>query len=154
MAAWIGLDKALARMLRLPVEINVAVDKQLEEEAQELAAAIRRAVPVRTGALRDTIKVVPGDRPLSRRIVAGGQETTVKIRARVKAADFAKAKAAGNNKGEYDYFRAVEFGHLSEDGVPVPAEPFFFTTYRARKKAMRRRIAGAARKQLKNLFPE
>lgn len=154
MAQWKGLDLALARLAKLPAEVRAAVEQQLEAEAEALAAAMRNNVPVDTGTLRDSIKVVPGKHALSRRIVVGGDATTVKVRKGVSDADFAKAKAKRNNTGEFDYFRAVEFGHLTPDGVPVPAQPFFFPTYRARKKALKRRIAAAARGPLKTLFPE
>lgn len=154
MAEWKGLDKALARMARLPAEVKASVEAQIAVEAEQLASAIRSNTPVDTGTLRDTIRVVDGKRPLSKLVVAGGRETTVKVRKGVSDRDFARAREAKNNTGEYDYFRAVEFGHLTKDGVAVPAQPFFYTTYRALRKAIRRRIFAAARKPLKTLFPE
>ncbi len=153
-ARMLGKEKVLARMAKFPAELKAAVQAQLETEAHELAEAIKRAVPVDTGTLRDTIEAKAGSRPLSMVVVAGGPATMVKIRKGVSDQSFAKSKASGSNRGAYDYMRAVEFGHLTIDGVHVPAQPFFYPTYRARKKALKRRIAQAATKQLKTLFPE
>jgi len=153
MAEWKGLDAALARMAKLPDEVKQAVEAQLDVEADALVAAIRSATPVRTGALRGSIQALPGKRPLSRTIVMGGQATTVKVRKGVADRDFERAKAKQNNTGEFDYSRAVEFGYHTEDGREVRGHAMFFGTYRARRKALRRRLAAAARKPLKTLFP-
>lgn len=159
MAQWKGLDKALARMARLPAEVKESVQQQLHKEAEDLVAAMKRAAPVKSGVLRDTITFKPGSRPLSVNILAGGPATTVKVRKGVDDASFAKASAAAEakggpvNRGEFDYFRPQEFGHLTTKGVFVPAHPFFYPTYRARKRGLKRRLAAAARKPLKTLFP-
>jgi len=152
-AEWRGLDRALARMARLPAQVREEVEKALDDEIEDLAAAMRRAAPVKSGTLRRTIRTGRGKRPLSRIVTMGGPETRVKVRRGVSDRDFARAKARGGSRGEYDYSRAVEFGHLTVDGKRVPGQPFFWPTYRARRKAMRRRIYAAARMPLKTLFP-
>lgn len=144
-------DRVLARLAKLPKEVIAQVDAQVRREAAELTEAVRRAVPVKSGALRDSVRFEAGDRPLAYVIKAGDVPATrKKVRRGVKFDDFQKAKAEGGFKGEYDYALAVEFGHRTEDGKHVPAEPFLFPTYRARKKAMRRRVSAAARKGLKS----
>lgn len=154
MAEWKGLDKQLARLARFPAELAEGLEAQVEQEAEELAAAMRANAPVgKTGRLRRSIKVLPGRHRLSRRVVMGGRLTTVKVRQGVSDRDFKRARAKGNNTGEYDYSRAVEFGHLTAAGVMVHGVAMFFGTYRARRKAIRRRISGVARKLLKTLFP-
>lgn len=154
MAEWRGLDRMLARLARVPAVVREALEDQLDEEADQLAAAIRRAAPKLTGTMARTIRARKGRRPLTRYVTVGGPETTVKIRRGVSDRDFARARRArGGNRGAYDYTRAVEFGHLTVNGVHVPGQPFIFPTYRARRKAMRRRLAAAGRGALKKLFP-
>lgn len=160
-----GLEAKLAAMRALPKKIQEAVQAQLDEEAKELAEAIKRAVPVKTGALRDSVRVEPTGDPLKRRVAAGGPSTTKKIRSRkvgagrgktkgVSDADFARGLAAGNNTGEYDYARGVEFGHLTPKGARIGPRPFFFQTWRARRKATVQRIKAASRKAIRSLFPK
>lgn len=138
-----GRERALRRMRALGPEVRKAVRAQLEKEANDLAELIRRRVPKRTGALRDSIKVAPGDKPLSLKIKAGGPTTTKKVRKGVKDVDFAKAKVTGGSRGEYDYARAVEFGTSEKQ-----AQPFFWPSYRQRKRTVRRRMNAAAKKGL------
>lgn len=149
-----GLEQRLAAFRVLPAKIQAAAEAQLDQEAKDLAEAVRRAVPVKTGTLRDTIEVKAGDDPTTRTVVAGGKATTVKVRQGVKDADFAKALETGGSKGEYDYARGVEFGHLTPEGEHIGPRPFFFATFRARKKAMVRRLKAAARKAIKAEFPQ
>jgi hypothetical protein len=51
------------------------------------------------------------------------------------------------------YGRFVEFGHTQPGGDYVPAEPFWYATYRALKRGMVSRIRAAVRKRLKAEFP-
>lgn len=144
-------DKIVARLNSLYPSTIALVDAQVLKEAHDLAAAVKRAVPVLSGALRDSVRVEKGDRALSYVVKVGDvPETRKKVRRGVLSADFEKAKASGGFKGEYDYALAVEFGHHTVDGKQVPAEPYFFPTYRARKKGMKRRVRAAARKGLKS----
>jgi hypothetical protein len=152
-AKLLGLEKKLAAMRALPEKLQETCRAQLDAEAKELADAIRRVVPERTGTLRGTVRVEPSEDPLIRRVAAGGRATTVKVRRGVKDADFAKALQSGGAKGEYDYARGVEFGHLSRDGDHVGPRPFFFQTFRARRKAMSQRLKSASRRTIKALFP-
>lgn len=154
MAKMSGVDRQLARLAALPPAMQEAAASQLEQEVDQLVAAMQNVAPVgETGNLRASIRKEKGARPLSWRIVAGGPLTTVKIRKGVSDSSFAKAKA-GRGGGAFDYTRGVEFGHLTIDGSFVPAEPFFFPTYRARKSGLKRRVMAAAKKPLKTLFPK
>lgn len=164
-AKMLGLDKLKARLARVGKAMRDAAAAQLKTEAEELAAAIRRAAPVRSGALKSSIGAKPGKRDLSYIIYAGGQATTKKVRSRaanegrgktkgVSDADFAKALVTGGNSGEFDYSRADEFGRRTHAGVHVPGKPFFFVTYRARKRAMRSRMIAAPKKAAKTAFEE
>lgn len=154
MARLKGKEAALRRMRALYPEVAKVVIAETRIEVEKLAEAMKRVVPKKTGVLKRSIRVedVEG-KPGVFRIIAGGvPETRKKVRKGVKDADFALAKQAGNNKGEFDYARAVEFGHIAEDGTQVPADPYFYPTYRAQKRGMGRRISAKARKQLKETF--
>lgn len=139
MAEMKGLAAVLARLQRIPVEVREAVGHQVQQEADDMVAAIKRAAPVsefedHPGQLRDSIesyKPQEEARALRRRIIVGARDPKGKL------------------FGSY-----VEFGHTKEGGGYVPASPFFWPTYRARRKGMRRRIAAAARKALKAKFPK
>lgn len=147
-------EKFKARLANLPAAIVRELEVPFGVEVESLAEAVKRAVPVKTGVLQSTVRVEAGDNPLTKRIVVGGVPATrKKVRKGVKDSDFAKAKAAGNFTGEYDYALGVEFGHRTEGGEHVPAEPFLFPTYRARRKGMSRRLKAKARKAVKQQFP-
>lgn len=144
---WTRKEKLLRKLRAVGPAVRTILIAELGQEANELANAMRRAAPVLTGALKASIRVedIP-DQPLKVAIKAGGVPSTrTKVRKGVKNEDFAAAKAAGNNKGEFDYTRSVEFGS-SPDGTNQ--RPFFFPTYRARKKGIKRRVKSAARKKV------
>lgn len=136
MARMTNLERRIARMNSLPAQIQAAVEDQLKVEVDDMVAAMKRAAPVsafeqRSGELRDSITAYPVQgRPASWRII-------------VKARD---------EKGRY-YGSYVEFGHNKPDGSRVPADPFFWPTYRARKRGLRARILRPARKLIREMFP-
>lgn len=137
MAKMLNLERVLARLAAVPEAIREAVEAQLRAEASELVAAQQRNAPVdetsdNPGELRDSIHFYRNpDRPLSFRILADAKDDD--------------GKFIGSN---------VESGHRARDGSHVPARPFFFPTYRARKRAMKRRLSDAAVKAAKRAFPE
>lgn len=137
-AKMLNLEKVLARLAKIPQSVKVAVGSQLAKEAEDLTEAIQRAAPVNAdledtpGSLRDSVHFYPNpNRPLSYLILADDKDKT------------------GNFIGPH-----VEFGHKARDGSHVARSPFFFVTYQARKKPMKRRLNAAARKAIKAEFPE
>jgi hypothetical protein len=151
--------RAWNRFFGLPEALNVAVGKQLSIEVDGMVDAMKRAAPVSAefektpGELRDSVHSYANPkRPLSYIIVANARDP----------------------KGR-PYGRYVEFGHLIPDrgvtamlayhagknggsladarkfrgATQVPAKPFFFPTYRARKLPARRRIMYRARQVIK-----
>ncbi len=137
MAQMKGVERTLAAFKRLPQEVVTDVGTELAGQVEDLTEAIQRAAPVNDldetpGQLRDSVHFYANpDRPLSYRILADAKD----------------------NKGEF-IGPHVEHGHKARDGSHVPRVPFFFPTYRARKKTIRRRLRSAARKALKRLFPK
>ena len=123
-------NKSVERFRRLTQELQKEVHdgavKELNEQATQLASLIESVAPKHEGILAHTVRVIPGKKDTQVRIVAGGKET-------VRPAISSKP---------YDYARADEFGTQK-----MAAQPFFFPTYRLRKKkiisAMKRRITKA-----------
>lgn len=146
-----GVD-ALERQFR---KMRAAVEKAnadvTKENAEDLAARMRRAAPKVTGNLEKSIRVVPGPDGVSQRVVAGGPLTTKSIGHRTYDREVSlgsgdtqgRVKQEGGAHVTYDYARGVEFG--TED---TPALPFFFSTYRKRKRAMKTKQARAIKKAI------
>jgi HK97 gp10 family phage protein len=114
----------------LKKEVHDQAVSELLKQATDLAGTIEDVAPEHEGVLKTTVKVVPGKVDTIVRIVAGGQKT---VRPSVSSKP-------------YDYSRADEFGTVN-----MPAKPFFFATYRLRKKkiqaAMKRKIAASIKKR-------
>ena len=104
----------------LQKEVHALAVQELNTQAGILASTIERVAPVSEdiggGALRHSVRVIPGKKDTIVRVVAGGKLT---IRPSVSSTP-------------YDYARADEFGTVN-----MPAQPFFFPTYRLMKKKMR-----------------
>lgn len=156
-ARMLNLARVKARLAALPPVVVQATSAAVQKEAQGLAEAVKRAAPVDEGDLRGSVHVEPGDHEGAAKIVVGGAATTRGIGKRTY--DRSVALGSGDTKGRvktvggqhvtYDYALGVEFGHRARNGSHVPAQPFLYPTYRARKKAMARRIKAAARKAIK-----
>lgn len=99
----------------------------VQVEAERLAEAIRAAAPVKTGALRDSVKVRRARGGFTFMVSAGGEGTTKEIR-----------QGSGE---DYDYALAVEYGTADQD-----AEPFFFPVVRAMQDEVRANLMAAVRK--------
>jgi HK97 gp10 family phage protein len=112
-------------------EVRAISIQELNTQADELVEAMQSVAPRgETGELEHSIRKVPGNSPYVVRVVAGGQQT---IRKEISSQP-------------YDYVRADEFGT-----VKMAARPFFFPTYRLRKKKMiadmKRRLIASIKKR-------
>lgn len=103
--------------------------KALVDEANEIAAAMRRAAPVDSGALRDSIRVEVDQAKMRVYVKAGGQATMVKVR----------TGASSSKAPKIDYTAFVEFGTTD-----TRAQPFFWPTWRL----SRRRAAGKVTRRI------
>ena len=131
----LGRERVKAYLKRIPKPVKDGVARQLEVEVGEFVAAVKRGAPddpaTPGNELAATTKSYPNrSRPLSHRVI---------VDARDGDGTFIGPK--------------VEHGHRNLDGTHTPARPWFFPTYRARRKAMRRRMMAAGRKILRQLFP-
>ncbi len=133
-----NLEKIQRRLARIPAAAQAAIQRQLDTEANELVAAMKRAAPYDAVTqdsdqhLRDSIHAYPTPgRVMSYRIIADAKDEK------------------GNFIGPH-----IEFGHKAKDGSHVPPRPSFFPTYRARKKGMQRRLSKAGRDAIRREFGE
>lgn len=134
-AKMLNKAKVKARLARVPKVVKDAASRQLDIEVADMVTAIKRVTPddpaTPANALRDSTGAYRNpDRPLSWRIIVALKD---------KLGTFIGPK--------------VEHGHRNADGSHTAARPWVFPTYRARRKGARRRIAGAVRKTLRQLFP-
>ncbi|OYU91866.1 MAG: hypothetical protein CFE29_03180 [Bradyrhizobiaceae bacterium PARB1] len=120
--------KRLTRDLMAEV-LDEAV-KELNAQGDDLVKAIESVAPVDEGGLKTSVRKIPGKKVTQIRIVAGGVLTT---RPSISSKPF-------------DYARADEFG--TEKMQP---KPFFFPTYRLKKKemvsAMKRKVTASIKKR-------
>lgn len=137
-ATMLNLEKVKARLAKIPQSVQTAAGSQLKTEADDMVSAMKRAMDVAYAGhndkdltrLRDSLHDYENpDRPLSYRILADAKD--------------ADGKFIGSN---------VEAGHRAVNGTHVPARPAFYPTYRARKKAMKRRLSKASRDAAKQAF--
>lgn len=138
-------DKLLAKLDRLAPGIAGAVKAVNGEAAAAMAGYARDFVPVRTGALRDSIVVTP----------PGGVPPGYSQGARVVPPG-SYMVTAGNSKVRYAHL--VEFGtapHVNAGrfaGTQNPGarqQPFFWPSYRLIRKQMRSRAKRAVNRAVK-----
>lgn len=130
-------DRARAnRVFRaLPIQIQREVSLAIEQNAQELAEAIRRRTPVRGGDLTASVRVERGQaaRSNSRNASTAGNN-----------ADIAAQVIQGG--GDTFYARFVEHGTVNHR-----AQPHFYPTYRQLLRKMRARLARAVNKAVRHV---
>lgn len=128
-----NLRSVSERLARIPGRVHEAVDRELRVQVEELVQAIQRAAPVSD----EKSDKNPG-----------------KLRASVHAEHNPKrelgliVKADAKDTRGHFIGKHVEHGHRQKNGDHVQARPFFFPTYRARKK----RIKAALRRAAKRAF--
>jgi HK97 gp10 family phage protein len=119
-----------ALMALLPAKVKADIQGELEKQGETLVSVMKRAAPVKSGKLRDSVRMEKTKgRELSVSVKAGGPTTTHPVRKGATA--------------QYDYSLATEWG-TTETG----SQPFFYPSYRLRKKPT---VAAVKRKMDKSL---
>lgn len=144
-------DAALARLTKklvndIPKKAEAAVRAAMENSANEIVAEMKRFVPVDTGDLQMSIGWCWGNAPKgTMTLVRGG----IKNRRTAKA--FKQNGVNDKNRisiyaggGEEYYAWMVEFGSRN-----IPAHPFFYPVWRARKKSAKARVTRAVSRAVK-----
>lgn len=116
-----------AILAALPADLKKQIDAELVKQAHALVDTMKRAAPKKSGALQSSIRAerVPG-RELSIAIRAGGPLTTKPVR--------------NGTDAEYDYALGTEHGNEQ-----VPAQPFFYPSFRLRKPIIQRGVNKAVK---------
>lgn len=115
---------------QLRKEVHDEAVAELNAQGDDLVRLMILAAPHDEGNLEHSVRKIPGKNDTQIRIVAGGSLT---IRKSVSSKPF-------------DYARADEFGTVN-----MQARPFFFPTYRLRRKkmraAMKRKLTASIKKR-------
>lgn len=120
----------------LKKEVRIECLTGTAEQAEDMANTMRAVVPVDKGVLKASIRIEPGKFPGQVYIKAGGPTTTKQVR-------------QGSGSATYDYALAQEFG-TAEHG----AQPFFWPSYRLKKKRARRAIKSRVTRAIKKRSAE
>jgi HK97 gp10 family phage protein len=150
MARITGRDRLRYVLKQLPPAVRRKIRDGTLAAAQETADFQKRLAPVKTGKLRDSIVVTPGDKNLPGYAYKPhpGQIHDPFLSAII---------SAGNRSVRYAHL--VEFGthaHINKGEFPgtenpgMHAEPFFIPGYRATRKSAQARINRAARQGIKD----
>lgn len=167
-----GLDRLLRQLEALPNSVRSALYDGLADGASKMAQAIANAAPERDGDLKASVGWAQGEPPPT--TATGAFRFTVKDlgpsgRA-LNDAGLLFSVFAGNDKAYYA--RWVEFGTAARAArafkpkgfgwrqrsrkaarahAATPAQPFFYPTVRAQKKALRSRVVRAANRAAKDV---
>jgi len=129
----VGREALKRKFDALPKAAVIAIRAAMEKQAEAIVDMAKRLVPVKTGTLRDSIGWSWGAAPKGSMkiasVTATGSEMTLTI-------------YAGNS--EAFYARWLEFGTINQ-----PASPYFYVSYRARRRTAKNAIRAAVRKSAK-----
>jgi len=126
-------NASMQRFKQLSIELQLEIRRdaiaELVEQSDILMQQMKAAAPLGpTGNLRASIRREVGKKGNRIVIKAGGKLTTVQHRA-------ASVRATGKATAPYDYSMAVEFGTQQ-----AGAHPFFWPSWRLRRKSIRSRM--------------
>lgn len=139
-----GLARLQARFRQLPEAIRIEVRRTLEMNADDMVDAMKRLVPVESGALRDSIGWTWGKAPKGSIAVGKVAEN--------ESSDMAITIYAGTRDkslGDRDafYARFQEFGTRN-----MAANPFFWPSVRSNRTKARSRLSRNVRKAAMKAF--
>lgn len=137
----LGLDRLNRKLRKFPAVAEAMIKAQMEEVAAEIVAMMKRLVAVDDGTLRDSIGWTWGTAPNGSMVIATAKSANGKLVLTIFA-----------GSAEAYYARWVEFGTSPHKnggkfkGTMNPgtnAQPFFYVSWRASRKAVRRKISRA-----------
>lgn len=142
----LGLAKLQRKLDRLPKVARDQIRQKMAEAADETVAMMKSLAPVlkepddrrRAGALRDSIGWTWGQAPKGSMVIASmkgagiGGDLTITI--------FAGSRDKTRGADDAFYARWVEFGTQN-----MPAQPFFYVSWRASRRSARRKVRAAVR---------
>ena len=145
----IGLTKLQQKLKRLPLVVKEQIRKAMEQGAEEIVALAKSLVPVDSGALKDSIGWTWGRAPRGAMTLGTVQSVGGDLTSTIYAGDDESFQA-----------RWVEFGTKPHTAggmfegatIPaIPAQPFFFVSFRALRRRVRSRITRGINKAAKQV---
>lgn len=154
-----GLAALERRFRQIPVEVREEVARRMERLANRIVKEMRARAPKRTGALARSINWTWGDAPkgamtvgkvggggqrygaLRITIYAGGTEATRRTQRRASGTRRSDQKRSGTFDANNALYQ--EFGTSN-----MPANPFFFPVWRARRRDVTTAVRAGVRKGL------
>ena len=112
-----GLKEEMARLLEAPLKLREKTFRALEERAESIRADAASRAPVRTGALRRSVKKMVSEKTLTAKIFCDYPDTGGVNKRKTR-------KQVAGSKRYYAF--AVEFGTKK-----TPAKPFLYPAARA-----------------------
>lgn len=130
-----GRDAVRALLKKLTPTVAAGLQASMTASANDLADLMRSRAPVKSGALKASIRTEAlQNGRIGAAIRAGGPTTTKPVR---------------NGKSpQYDYAAGIELGTQE-----MLAHPYFYPSYRAKKTAIRRNASIAVQKAVATLTP-
>lgn len=122
-------ERARAKFRALPKAVRKNVEIALEQNAEELAAAIKRRVPRDTGDLADTVRWEKGSAGSKSKERGADPDLTVRV-----------------IEGDRKNFQAPWIEHGTQ---AMQAQPHFFPTYRSMRRRLKSRLSRAVGKAIK-----
>ncbi|MCB5411316.1 HK97-gp10 family putative phage morphogenesis protein [Pseudogemmobacter faecipullorum] len=148
----IGLAKLEQKLKRLPKVAKELIRQKMAEAADQVVAMMKSRVPVlqqpdrrrQAGALRDSIGWTWGQPPRGSMVIATlrgagvGGDLTITI--------YAGSRDKSQGSADAFYARWVEFGTTK-----MKAQPYFYVSWRANRKSVRRKISAAVNRAAKTV---
>lgn len=131
----------------LPQTVRKRIKTAVLDAAEDMADMMRDLAPVKTGKLKRSIKVTPGDEApdLYNRVKSRRTEKDPELAAIIHADDF---DARWIEFGTHPHINEGEFKGSQNPGTRP--RPYFFPAYRAKKKSAQAKINKAARQGIKD----
>lgn len=156
-------ERLRKRFRAISPALRLAVEEALEANAAELTEAVRRNVPIDDGDLKASIRWRKGlpkakrrdgtvreagqDPDLSVRVIAGDEKAFY-----ARLVEFGTAPSAAEApRQNRNYRRTVVMTKGKAAHAGIPAQPFFFPTYRAWKRKLKARLSRAVGKAIKGV---
>ncbi|WP_312814449.1 HK97-gp10 family putative phage morphogenesis protein [Brevundimonas sp.] len=143
-------DRLRRRLKAIPVEVRKAVRTQMRANGHELAEMQRRLVPIDEMDLHDSIKSkdVSNSTRIAVRNTAGGSRAK-----HARWVEFGTSSRAAEPARQNKNFRRTKVMTKAKTAhTGMAAKPFFWPSYRALRRKMKRRTSTAARKAIRSIF--
>ena len=149
-----GLDRLNRKLALLPLVARRKIREAMEQGAEQIVSMMRALVPVDSGSLKNSIGWTWGAAPKGAMTIA-----TVRGRGMRNTGSENLITIYAGNADAY-HARFVEFGTAAHKAggefagatIPaIPASPFFFVSYRANRRQVKRQIKQAINKAAKEV---